>query len=41
MPRFPSNSIKTTAFHIITQEINRSYIFENPEDIMSMGDGEF
>ena len=33
MPRFPRNYIKTTAFHVITQGINRSYIFENPEDI--------
>ena len=33
MPRFPRNYIKTTAFHVITQGINRSYIFQNPEDI--------
>ena len=33
MPRFPRNYIKTTAFHVITQGINKSYIFENPEDI--------
>lgn len=33
MPRYPRNYIKTTFFHIITQGINKSYIFENPEDI--------
>ena len=34
MPRFPRNYIKTTAFHVITQGINKSYIFENTEDII-------
>ena len=33
MPRFPRSYIKTTFFHIITQGINKSYIFENEEDI--------
>ena len=33
MPRFPLNYIKTPFFHIITQGINKSYIFEKPEDI--------
>lgn len=33
MPRFPRSYIQTTFFHIITQGINKSYIFENPEDI--------
>ena len=33
MPRFPRSYIKTTFFHIITQGINKSYIFENAEDI--------
>lgn len=33
MPRFPRTYIKTTAFHVITQGINKSYIFENPENI--------
>ena len=33
MPRFPRNYIKTPFFHIITQGINKSYIFEKPEDI--------
>ncbi len=33
MPRLPRNYIKTPFFHIITQGINKSYIFEKPEDI--------
>lgn len=33
MPRFPRSYIKTSFFHIITQGINKSYIFENAEDI--------
>lgn len=33
MPRFPRNYIKTTFFHVITQGINKSYIFEKTEDI--------
>lgn len=33
MPRFPRSYIKTTFFHVITQGINKSYIFENAEDI--------
>lgn len=33
MPRFPRNHIKTTFFHAITQGIDKSYIFQNSEDI--------
>ena len=33
MPRFPRSYIKTSFFHVITQGINKSYIFEKPEDI--------
>lgn len=33
MPRFPRTYIKTIFFHIITQGINKSYIFERSEDI--------
>ena len=33
MPRNPRSFIKTPYFHIITQGINRSYIFENGKDI--------
>ena len=33
MPRLPRNYIKTPFFHIITQGINKSYIFEKAEDI--------
>ena len=33
MPRFPRNYTNTPFFHIITQEINKSYIFTNVEDI--------
>ena len=33
MPRFPRNFIKTEHFHIITQGIDKSYIFDNAEDI--------
>ena len=33
MSRNPRNYIKTPFFHVITQGINKSYIFENQEDI--------
>ena len=33
MPRFPRNYLKTSFFHVITQGINKSYIFDKPEDI--------
>lgn len=33
MPRFPRSYIKTSFFHVITQGINKSYIFDKPEDI--------
>ena len=33
MPRFPRTYLKTTTFHVITQGINKNYIFKNPEDI--------
>ena len=33
MPRFPRSYVKTSFFHVITQGINRNYIFENAEDI--------
>lgn len=33
MPRFPRSYIKTSFFHVITQGINREFIFENPIDI--------
>ena len=33
MPRKSRNSIKTTYYHIMTQGINKSYIFERTEDI--------
>ena len=33
MPRIPRSYIKTSFFHIITQGIDKSYIFENAEDI--------
>lgn len=33
MPRFPRSYIKTSFFHVITQGINRDFIFENPADI--------
>ena len=33
MPRFPRSYIQTSFFHVITQGINKSYIFENTEDI--------
>ena len=33
MPRFPRSYIKTSYFHVITQGINKSFIFEYPEDI--------
>ena len=33
MPRFPRNYLDTNYFHIMSQGINRSYIFEDPIDI--------
>ena len=33
MPRFPRKHLDTTFFHIMSQGINRSYIFDNPVDI--------
>ena len=33
MPRFPRNYLNTSYFHVITQGINKSYIFEKSEDI--------
>ena len=33
MSRIPRNYIKTSFFHVITQGINKSYIFERAEDI--------
>ncbi|MBO5413845.1 MAG: transposase [Clostridia bacterium] len=33
MPRFPRSYIKTSFFHIITQGINKNFIFDYPEDI--------
>ena len=32
MPRRPRNYLKTSYFHVMSQGINRSYIFENPKD---------
>ena len=33
MPRFPRNYIQSSFFHIMTQGINRNYIFDKSEDI--------
>lgn len=33
MPRIPRNLLDTSYFHVITQGINRSYIFNNENDI--------
>ena len=33
MSRYPRNFLKTSYFHIITQGINKSYIFDKAEDI--------
>ena len=33
MSRIPRNYIKTSFFHVITQGINKSYIFKRAEDI--------
>lgn len=33
MPRFSRGSINTTYFHVMTQGINKSYIFDKPKDI--------
>lgn len=33
MPRFSRESINTMYFHVMTQGIDKSYIFDKPEDI--------
>ena len=33
MPRFSRGSINTTYFHVMTQGIDKGYIFDKPEDI--------
>ena len=33
MPRFSRESIKTNIFHVMTQGINKMYIFDRPEEI--------
>lgn len=33
MPRIPRMYLKTEYFHVITQGINKSYIFDLPTDI--------
>ena len=33
MPRFPRNQIQTSFLHILIQGIDKTYIFEKPEDI--------
>ena len=33
MPRLPRNHIKSSFLHVITQGINKQYIFDKPEDI--------
>ena len=33
MPRLPRNYMKTSFFHVITQGIDKRFIFEKPEDI--------
>ena len=33
MPRLPRSYIKTSYFHVITQGINKSYIFDKAEDV--------
>lgn len=33
MPRYPRNSIKTSFFHVMTQGINKLFIFNTTEDI--------
>lgn len=33
MPRIPRMYLKTNCFHVITQGINKSYIFDSPTDI--------
>jgi len=33
MARFPRNKLKTSFFHVMTQGINKSYIFDIPKDI--------
>ena len=33
MPRYPRSYLNTPFFHIMTQGINKSYIFDNSQDI--------
>lgn len=33
MPRFPRNYMNTSYFHVMTQGINKNYIFDKAEDI--------
>ena len=33
MPRFPRNYIKTSFYHVMTQGINKDFIFDHPSDI--------
>ena len=33
MPRYPRNYFKTSFFHVMTQGINKLFIFDTPEDI--------
>ena len=33
MPRYPRNFSQTIFFHVITQGINKEYIFDKPEDV--------
>lgn len=33
MPRYPRSFVKTSFFHVITQGIERRYIFDKPDDI--------
>ena len=33
MPRFPRNYLDTSFFHVMSQGINRNFIFEDPIDI--------
>ena len=33
MPRYPRNYSNTSFFHVMTQGINKSYIFDNEDDI--------
>ena len=33
MPRFPRNYLKTSFFHVMSQGINKNFIFEDSIDI--------